>query len=134
MPKMIQRGPTVIYARKASQIGFDRRRRPMPIAKINTEHPIRKYGLIGSGMNGTGAFTNTSGGHDVKIANRPIDWRTNRNASGRTLVLNAFSGVDVLKRSNKLSLDCIDLLTLLIDGKFSTYQPSGKYPLDFSMC
>jgi hypothetical protein len=30
--------------------------------------------------------------------------------------LNAFSGVDVLKRSNKLSLDCIDLLTIEVTG------------------
>jgi len=67
---------------------------------IKTALAIRKVFFIESGMNGKGALTNSSIGHEVKINSKQIDWKIQRQAIGRTLVLNAFSGVDILKNSN----------------------------------
>lgn len=78
----------------------DLRKRPMPTTSKNIALAIKKYTFIGSGMNGTGTLGNCSAGHVVNMRSRPIDCNTIKPAKGRTLVLNAFSGVDVLNSSN----------------------------------
>lgn len=99
-PKMIHRGPRTKYPKKTYHIIFDLRKSPTPMINVKTALAIRKIFFIESGMNGKGALTNSSTGHEVKTNRRHIDWKMQRQAIGRTLVLNAFSGVDILKNSN----------------------------------
>jgi hypothetical protein len=78
---------------------FDLKKRPIPIINVKTAVAISTLFLKGSGMNGRGALINISTGHVVKTKRRETDWSMKRQANGRTLVLKALSGVEVLKSS-----------------------------------
>jgi hypothetical protein len=73
MPEISKIGPITKYARNKNQIDLDLNKSPMPIISINRALAIRKYFLMGVGMNGVGAFANCSAGQVVKMKSRPSD-------------------------------------------------------------